>query len=221
MARKAHFHHSVPAFLEEYTFHNDAPRALLLICSTRDQFLKRLLVALQTATTTTQPDDEHSQNPKLLSKSIGLLSKSNKTKLVFCPTLESLRAYLSSVHITADDGPGEATVPGAFERKHGRRPVLAVLDLLGLHCLTAEYSAQGLSRTLASVVEAAAREGADVELCECLDAVHPAGVERGEDLWRAKLPLLSDSVRAVNHDAQRGHCVPLGRVVRRWFELGR
>lgn len=225
--RKIQFYDSVADFLEELISHNNARITILIVCSTRNHFLEQLFGAMQATTSQADKPPREQDSPqqtsietptsgthRLLTKTIGLLAESSRIKLVFCPTLESLRAYLSVLRVTRAS---EVAPAGCLTEQRDRRPVLAVLDLIALHCLTLEFSAQGLSRTLANAVEAASREGADLLLCECADSVNG---ERGQRLWHQDVPLLNASVRTgVDESTSRGRSVPVRRVVQRWFSL--
>ncbi|KAL4979569.1 hypothetical protein BDW66DRAFT_157392 [Aspergillus desertorum] len=137
---------------------------VLIICAERETFLEQLLAAVHL----------HSTAPashELMTKTLGLLSTSRKVKTIFCPTLEHLRAYLS----TGVDGQLLAT-----DRKEKSRPFLAILNPLALHRSSREFSAQGLSRTFASAVEVSTRANMDLLLCECRDAADPNNMEYGE-----------------------------------------
>ena len=159
-------------------------------------------------------EQEHGKN-RLLENTIGLLAKSSRIRLVFCPAVESLRAYISDFHVPRRS---ERMVPAEL---HGERPVLAVLDLLGLHYSTARFSVLELSRTLASLVEAAARETSDLVLSECADIAYPADGEPDQALWYAALPLLRSSGTAEqeeDNNIRTGGRVPVRRVVQKWFD---
>lgn len=102
-----------------------------------------------------------------------------------------------------------------------RRPpsLMAILDPLALHIPTSEFSAQGLSRTLAAAVEVADRGGMDLVLCECTRDVGDA-VGSGNMFWQTQVPLLNSSVRIGDEStSHRGGGVPVKRVVQRWFEF--
>lgn len=106
------------------------------------------------------------------------------------------------------------------DEMRSKRPVLAVLDLLALHIPTSEFSAQGLSRTLAMTVEVSARERMDLVLCECQNAVDPASRETGGRLWYEHVPILNGSVRMGGEDSSwGGRGVPVKRVAERWFQF--
>ncbi|KAE8133315.1 hypothetical protein BDV38DRAFT_186900 [Aspergillus pseudotamarii] len=193
--------------LIQYILDHDASRTVLIICSTRDAFLKQLL-----AITRAHSSDTAESHP-ILTKTIGLLSDSNRIKVVYCPTLENLRAYLSVLPLSGDLMQGPIT-----EEQKTRKPLMAILDLVALHMQTSEFSAQGLSRTFANAVEAASREGMNLVLCECQDAANHNNNERGEMLWYTNVPLLNSSVRRGER-AWLGRSVPVNRVAQRWFEL--
>lgn len=226
MTRGQRIHSSdlISDFLD-YIIHNDDYSTFLIICSTRENFLEQLSASLHPPSHATSPTDleqelKHDECvslvPKpdhlLLRKTIGLLANSRKIKLAFCPTIEHLRAYLSALRIT-DDQRGSVT-------SNGTRPMLAIVNLVALHTVTSEFSAQGLSRTLALAVEVAAREKTDIVLCECRDAVNAQSSLRGDRLWDTHVPLLSGSLRAVGDGAGwSGSSVPVKRVVQRWFHF--
>jgi hypothetical protein len=181
----------------------------LIVCATRAEFLVQLTAAIRSRRT--DPDTAGSHD--LLTKTIGLLARSSKIRLAFCPTLESLRAYLAIF---------EPAVRAATEDEslsHDRQ-LLAVLDMVALHGTTSEFSAQGLSRTLASVVEASSRAGMNLRLYECVDALDPSSAARGRKLWDVDVPLLNGSVRMRSDQSTLGgRGVTVRRVAERWFEF--
>ena len=186
--------------LLHHILYNDARPTILVVCSTRDRFLGQLYAAIRTQT------DEPGSH-QLLINSLGMLSKSSKIKLVFCPTLEHFRAYVSVLRVSSKMDSEE-------------RPVLVVLDLLALHVPTSEFSAQGLSRTLAMTVEVAAHEGMNLMLCECRNALDPDNRASGERLWYEHVPILNGSVRMGGEESGwGGRGVPVKRVAERWFEF--
>ncbi|KAI9928335.1 hypothetical protein ASPWEDRAFT_442664 [Aspergillus wentii DTO 134E9] len=199
---------SVTDFLKQVLY-NDACATTLVICSTRDHFLGQLFTAIRNHTDETGASDGH----QLSTKTIGLLANSSKIRLLFCPTLENLRACLSALHSS------DVKQDTAHVDQQGRRPLLAVLNLLALHVSTSEFSAQGLSRTFANVVEVSSRMGMNLVLCECRDILDPSN-ERGEALWNVHVPLLNGSVRFGGDESTlRGRSVPVKRVAQRWFEF--
>ncbi|KAI9045260.1 uncharacterized protein KD926_009674 [Aspergillus affinis] len=192
----------------QYILDNNATTSLLIICSERNKFLRRLL-----ATVRAQPQ-ETLQSRQLVTKTLGLLSRSSRIKVAFCPTLEHLRAYLSVLHF--NNAAGQDTAVAGEQRSC--QPLMAILDPLALHHPASEFSAQGLSRTLAAVVETSAREVVDLVLCECQDVTRPNN--SGQTLWNAHVPLLNSSVRTGRDESTwGGQSVPVKRIAQRWFEF--
>ncbi|RJE23446.1 hypothetical protein PHISCL_04204 [Aspergillus sclerotialis] len=204
--RGIHFCNLVTEFLL-HILSSPARATILVICSTRDHFLEQLYAATHTQTEEPVSSETH----QLFTKTIGLLSKSSKVRLAFCPTLEHFRAYISVLR---------ATSKVTFDELQNNRPLLAILDLVALHVPTSEFSAQGLSRTIATTVEVAAREGMDLMLCECRNALDAISTRSGERLWYEHVPILNGSVRmAGEENVWRGQGVSVKRVAGRWFEF--
>ena len=189
----------------------------LIICSSKKQFLQQLLPFLSAQQPTpavdcnedTEAEDTHQdQQPHfLLEPTLQLMSISKATKLAFCPTINTLRAYLSSLAI-----PDHA--------KSAPRASLLIADLILLHHATSEFSVQGLMRSFASAVGAAARNKVDLQLCECRDVHDLENPDRGARLWDAQVPLLSGSVRLRDEDAGwSGRMISVRAIVGRWFEF--
>ncbi|KAJ5636257.1 uncharacterized protein N7484_009570 [Penicillium longicatenatum] len=178
----------------------------VIVCGTRSEFLVQLSAAIRLQRS--EPDVPPRMD--LLTKSIGLLAHSSKIRLTFCPSLESLRAYLAIM------GP-IAVGNTESESDSSPRPLLAILDLVALHATTTEYAAQGLSRTFAAAVEAASRAEMDLLLCECVNAVNPSSADWGGRLWDTQIPLLNGSVRIRDEGSWGGHGVSVKQVAQRWF----
>lgn len=181
----------------------------IIVCGTRSEFLVQLSAAIRLQ----RSEPDVSPRLDLLTKSIGLLAHSSKIQLTFCPTLESLRAYLAIM------GPIDIGITETTERGSGLRPQLAILDLVALHATTTELAAQGLSRTLAAAVEAASRADMDLLLCECVNAVDPSSAHWGGRLWDTQIPLLNGSVRIRDEGNWGGHGVSIKQVAQRWFSF--
>ena len=193
-----------------YVLDTPAEPVSIIICSTRDSFLVNLALTVQS-----QP--KHTSNgQEVLKDTIGFLANSTRVKLIYCPTLEHLRAYIGVLRPTSDDNAQHGIAAGQNQRP----PLVAILNCLALHLPTSEFSAQGLSRTLAAAVEVTSQNGMDLVLCECRDAAIPADPMRGEALWYAQVPLLNSAVRTGGDDAAGvGITVPVKRLAQRWFEF--
>jgi hypothetical protein len=132
---------------------------------------------------------------------------------VYCPSIDILRAYLSSYA-------APVVAPKSTSPVSSPKPLLAILDLVLLHHATSEFSVQGLMRTFASAVEAANRNSMDLLLCECKDTHDPTNPSRGPRLWDADVPLLSSSVRLGSDGSSfAGRMVNVRRVAGRWFSF--
>ncbi|KAJ5747362.1 uncharacterized protein N7511_009058 [Penicillium nucicola] len=183
--------------------------AHLIVCATKAEFLVQLTAAIRLQ----RADPHATASHDLLTKTIGLLARCSKIRLAFCPTLESLRAYLAV--LTAADG---ATVEDT-QCSSGRR-LLVVLNMIALHVTTTELSAQGLSRTLAAAVEAASRARLDLRLYECVNPLDLTSAHWGRKLWDLNVPLLNGSVRMRDDEStMSGRGVTVKRVASRWFEF--
>ena len=211
-------------FLEHLIDSNASPTTLA-ICSTRNDFLAQITPAILTPRPQEIPPSQESfvdddptptsnQLPhRLLIPTLQLLARCRTIKLVYCHSIDTLRAYLSSYA-------APVASPGSTGRVSSPRPLLAILDLVLLHHATSEFSVQGLMRTFASAVEAANRNSMDLVLCECKDIHDPTNPSRGSRLWNADVPLLSGSVRLGSGGSSfAGRMVNVRRVAGRWFSL--
>jgi hypothetical protein len=216
MKRVVIYHDTVLELLEDIP-HSQHDATTLVVCSTREDFLQQLLSSLSQHQQAqafdlkeNEPEDQSSditQTHPLLVPTLQLLSISKAIKLAFCPSIDALRAYASTF---AAPDPAEPC----------SRPSLLIVDLILLHHATSEFSVQGLMRSLASAVEAAARNHMDLRLCECRDVHDLQNPDRGPKLWDAEVPLLSGSVRLRGEDAAWSQrMISLRSIAGRWFEF--
>ena len=174
----------------------------LIVCGTRSEFLIQLSAAIRTQ----RADPDVPVRHDLLTKTIGLLATSSRIRLTFCPSLETLRSYLAVLSNDNENDNAQSTC------------LLAILDLVALHVPTSEFAAQGLSRTLASAVEASSRTKMDLMLCECTNAVDPSSSDWGSQLWTTQIPLLNGSVRIRGEEVNwSGRGLGVEKVAQRWF----
>jgi hypothetical protein len=211
--------------LLEHLIDNHVSPTTLAICSTRKDFLAQIAPVILTARPQEIPPSQESFNdddptPKskptphrLLIPTLQLLARSRTIKLVYCPSIDTLRAHLSSYA-------APVVVPESTSSISSPKPLLAILDLVLLHHATSEFSVQGLMRTFASAVEAANRNSMDLLLCECKDIHDPTNPSRGPRLWDMDVPLLSGSVRLGSGGSSfAGRMVTVRRVAGRWFSF--
>jgi len=223
---KIYFSDSVADFLNYILDDSDASATVLIACSTRDFFLEQLSACTRDSPPA-QDKQQYEHGPSLgllsqstqhtrslLAKTIGLIAQSQRVKLVFCPTVAHLRAYLSVLLANMQQW------VKISNSRHCQK-VLAILDPVALHWNTVEFSAQGLSRTLASAVEAASKQDASLVLSECAHTTNASYPERGEVLWNMHVPLLSDAIR-IGDDGRStwtGRGISIKRIAQRWFRF--
>ncbi|CBX94020.1 hypothetical protein LEMA_P036940.1 [Plenodomus lingam JN3] len=133
----------------------DNARTLLVVCSSREAFLADLREALQ-------QHDEQEEHRKstlhdLLTPTLFNLLATQHIQLAFCPSVQSLLAYLTAHGRRSTEA--RQAAPGT-ER-------LVLVNPLALHAPTTSFSAQGLSRTFAAATEAALHAGATLYIVEC------------------------------------------------------
>ena len=183
----------VANFVQFILEHHLAP-STLIICSSQASFLHQLSASIDhqsrkrraeengegptsSSQDTQRPAEPPTRRPftpehPLLVPTLHQLSCSTTLKLAFCPSLESLRAYLCVYNLREPSPLGNPKLSGNATYVLGgctvhRQPLLALLNQINLHRNTSSFSAQGLSRTLASAVEAAHRSSQRLVLAEC------------------------------------------------------
>ncbi|KAL6719283.1 hypothetical protein ACLMJK_003522 [Lecanora helva] len=208
-----------PDFIKYILGRHQAPTTLL-ICSTKEDFLKDFLSSSHNSQSVSESErDEDGQTPdSLLIPTIDLIARSSTVKLAFVPTLPHLRAYLASYRPSSKS-------PNQVVGTSGHRvPLLGVWGLACLHRSTAEHSAQGFSRSLSLAIEAASYGDQKLVLGEP-PMVHDAGElddadasnVTSEDPWKEKLPLLNGSIRFGGDDRiLAGKTVEVEKVVAKW-----
>jgi hypothetical protein len=211
---------NLPTEFLEHILEEDIPTTLI-VCSTREAFLQELLASLHIAAPASQPDSTVEENEgeshepelhSLLLPTIHLIATSKNIKLVFCHTLQHVRAFLSV--FKSHDGLQTDRSTAA----ETSRPNLAILNLVAIHHDTTEFSAQGLSRTFALAVDVAVRERANLTMCECKGSDEQDDMIRGRGLWEVEVPLLNGTVRFGDEDREwAGRLVKVKRVAQRWF----
>ncbi|KAK6356143.1 hypothetical protein TWF718_000515 [Orbilia javanica] len=130
----------------------------IIICSTRSNFMRELLVDLNIPLDEIPPlndsQDLSSAQRLILQTPISALLTTDNISLVYCPTIHHLRAYLSSLSSSSGSGGGDATDTSTLSSQStaSLRPYLAIHSFVPLHHLSTEWSSQGLSRTLSSII---------------------------------------------------------------------
>ncbi|KAI9889619.1 MAG: hypothetical protein M1814_005127 [Vezdaea aestivalis] len=123
----------------EFLLSADRPPMTLVICSTRAQFLQRLLPP-------SEEDNESAEPEKLLAPTLALLKRAANVRMVYCPQITHARAYF--------------TLFGGHARCEGSGSGKPVLGLFGLGDLLGQdsmISVPAVSTLLAAAVDAAER----------------------------------------------------------------
>lgn len=173
----------------------------LIACCSRSYFLKQLveytrpspIVASDLAEqhpsdepTETEPEEESISLPPrqcpLLLPTLKLIAASSKVNLAFCPTIPTLRAYLSTLPIRT-----------AAEDVQASRVV--IVNILALHRDTSEFTLQGLSRSFALIASVNGLLQASIELVECADVQSETSNVTHIQPWDVEVPLLSGSIK--------------------------
>ncbi|KAL9111074.1 MAG: hypothetical protein Q9227_004507 [Pyrenula ochraceoflavens] len=203
--------------------HSEYSSIKLIVCTKRESFLTRILASARTVTRhpIQRDDGSDSQNRGvndnsatkgeiLFKTTLRSIAEASKIQIAYCPSIDSLRAYLSVMPIDQSAN---------HSQQVKAQPLLVIADVVFLHSGTSEFSAQGLSRTFALAVEAAAKMRMPLLLSEIGDPRH-ADDARGTRLWRAEVPLLSDSVKLRTNDTTWTRMpITVKRIAERWFHL--
>ena len=215
---------SLASFLEQILL-RQGHQAILLICSSREDFLKHVLddgtrshqqtnLLLSEISCSKAPDE-------ILLPTLHLLAQARNISLVYTPSVNHLRAALEDIayyktHLS----------PRASTGKFPAATALAIVDSLAVHKLSGEFSAQGLSRTYALATEAAFKASLDLQLVD-LDRhteqgstpMSSYGNEAQGSAWNQAIPLLTSNTRAMGHQGWAEKSVPYCRIVQTWFKL--
>ncbi|KAL9117228.1 MAG: hypothetical protein Q9187_006238, partial [Circinaria calcarea] len=150
--------------------------------------------------------------------------RSKSIGLAFTPTLPHLRAYLAT-YARPTTSPDEQVI---YEKPGAYISTLAILNPLTLHRPTSDFSAQGLSRTFALLVDTAARESMQLLVMECdliseedaMPTDEDGVAQTQRDPWREQVPLLNGSIRFGGEERLwAGRTVEVHKVVSRWFHI--
>ena len=210
-----------------YMLRQHAP-STVVVCSSREVFFQQLLNECwgdrQDNSTSTQRLAGSASKDYLLTPTLHLLAESRTVRLVYVPTVSHLRAYLATFALPTN--PIDKVT--SYEKPSTHVSTLALFNPLALHRSTADFSAQGLSRTFALSVEAAAREGMRLLITECFPFTQPEeipmdeieGAEVQRDLWTEQIPLLNGSIRFGGEERLwAGRTVEVRKVASRWCKF--
>ncbi|KAK3714995.1 hypothetical protein LTR37_007485 [Vermiconidia calcicola] len=151
---------NISEFIQHVVVAHSLP-STIIVCSSRDTFLKHMHATLTRTATLDRQNEEGRKHEPWNVPTLRLLASSRTVRMVFCPEVTHLRAYLGTyAHRLSEESKHEVT--GSSSQR-----LLAVLNLIQLHRLTSAFSAQGLYRTFATAVEAAYRTNSRLVVGEC------------------------------------------------------
>lgn len=227
----------------QYILDQHAAPSTIVVCSSKEDFLSQLSAAAAEKPTDQANDngntDPHEQSDTAsdsrpvkpapwATPTLRLLASSRTIKLVFCPEVTHLRAFLAThAHqlAKADDGEFTSAKPTTGV------PILAILNAIEAHRPTSAFSAQGFNRTLAGAVEAAHSTGSHLILAECLtykrdsestDAVMGEATEADEastvDPWEEEVSMLNVTTKTFGAGERGwvGRTVKIRAIAQRW-----
>jgi len=182
---------TIGAFIEDTCV--DLQRSLTIVaCWRKSRFLEQLALHASSITelsdSLASDDAEASQlftksSPtSLLQPTLRLLATSSNTNIVFCSTIQSFRAFVS-------------TLPQRESESRDQSSQVVIVDMLALHHGTSEFTVQGLSRTFAILASVNHHIPGGMRLVECDNIEDPSDPLRGARLWNDEVPLLSGSVK--------------------------
>lgn len=178
--------------LVQHLLEHDSSSSVLVICTSKDVFVEQLHATCldsdinntndEPPTDTIDPEPKEPSNtehhPLLKQPTLHQLATSRKVKLVFCPELVHLRAYLSTLAIPTAENNNNNIKPTT----NLKIPLLTILSPIDIHRSTSSFSAQGLNRTFALAVEAAHATQTQLLMVECPSLGRPRdNAELSED----------------------------------------
>jgi hypothetical protein len=236
--------------LVQYLLDNDSPSSVLVVCASKNVFVEQLHAACLDSsndndndeqiieTESNEPSNPPQHHPLLNQSTLHQLVTSRKVKLVFCPELVHLRAYLSTLAIPP------TSPPAKVRTAENNNPLLTILNPIAHHRATSSFSAQGLNRTFALAVEAAYATQTQLLMVECPsfgrphdhnaeplgDAgydfeleteidVPPQPLPAAADLWDEQVSILNVTTKSFGAGGRGwvGRTVTVRRVAERWF----
>ncbi|KAK6363392.1 hypothetical protein TWF730_000824 [Orbilia blumenaviensis] len=153
---------------------SSSEKDILIICSTRTTFLREILTDLHVPLDTNNIKDEGNEESQdqltasqqlVLHTPISALLTTDSISVVYCPTIHHLRAFFASPsNLNTISSNSASTAASASNNspkdyndgnKNGSGGgYIAIHGLLLLHAISTEWSAQGLSRSLATIIAA-------------------------------------------------------------------
>jgi hypothetical protein len=246
--------------LVQFLLDSESPSSVLVVCGSKNDFVEQLhATCLASGLNDTnneqqtdiivdpEPNEPYKPEPHHLLKQPTLhqLATSRKVKLVFCPELVHLRAYLSTLAIPSKSSQPTSIQP--TETNNNTNPLLTILNLVAHHRATSSFSAQGLNRTFALAVEAAHATQAQLLMVECAPFGRPRNATTetlgdadcdfdfgfepdtaippppqppsAADLWDEEISILNVTTKSFGAGGRGwvGRTVTVRRIAERWF----
>jgi hypothetical protein len=159
-----------------------APPSTLVVTANFHNFIPQLLSSIQFNERQAMGNGENSavttRSQQMLHARLSDLACAGELQVAYCGTLPVLRSYLGCRGLRRpnrlqDDAQGRAAAEAYTTAEAGRQPILALLNPVRAHRNTSQYSAEGLSRTFASAIEAAVQNGQKLVIAECISRMTP------------------------------------------------
>ncbi|KAK3678030.1 hypothetical protein LTR78_002125 [Recurvomyces mirabilis] len=224
----------------QYVLKQDSGPSAVIFCGTKGDLIEQLTPRTTENRPANKATNDHEADVPLSTTepaqtqqwwavpTLQLLANSRYKKVVFCPDITHLRAYLATYRLDPVHHPLGSTSNGS----------LAILNPVNLHRQTSAFSAQGLNRTLSAAVEAAHRAGSRLVIAECTQPLPPipdadVGTERPHDEgdfadrnepaltggpWEEEVSILNVTTKSfgVGERGWVGRTVKLRAIVSRW-----
>jgi hypothetical protein len=206
---------ALPSELLSYVLAYQSYPTTILICSSREDFLTSLTEGLHQ-----QPEEALGVDSAdlLLVAPLYQVAVARHISIAFIPSVTHLRAYLSVFT------PSASNVPPPPNRKPsiipGQPPQLVVYRFLELHRDTSEWSAQGISSSASTLVEAGRRTRFQPVIVEPRPSrrhIDDSMRFSRQDLTE-QVPLLRGSAKGDDGE-WTGRTVDLQRIIGRWFRI--
>jgi hypothetical protein len=225
------------ADLIEYIVSHRAPPNTLIVCSSRAAFVENLQHSRYHASDFNDNEvDERLREEtspaacgvelERFAPTLRMLSESRNVRVVFCSDVAQLRGYLA-VYSTKATMQQEQPLGS-----HARVPLLTVLNPIGLHRHTSDFSARGLNRTMSVAVEAASQSHSKlvlVEIFEAFSSSDDAGSannsppeatinDSSTNPWLEEISMMNVTTKAfgIGDRGWVGRTVTIGAVLERW-----
>ena len=209
---------ALPTELLRYVIHHCVYPTTLIVCSSKEDFLSSLSHDISNPPVQEQEERLHSDSaPELLSAALQQVGVARHIQTVFIPTVSHLRAYLAVFATGEHKVPPPPPTPSD---KH-TQPRLVIYGFLDMHHGSSEWSAQGLSSTMAILLETASDLGFEAVLIE----PRMSGENPASHLGRLAepLPVLTGSAGrtgpGLDTEMRRGRTVTAQRVLARWVQF--